>query len=561
MERSGRGLSEKSLRALAGARSFERGLSYLDAVSGVEVGDARVTASVHGTERYEVELDLSGAESVTGECDCPYGLEGNFCKHLVALGLTLLTQQETLPERRKAAQNRAQGLDAWLSGLSREDLLALVRGEITEDGPLRRRLELRAASARGDLAGVRARIRELLDIGPFTEYGYVAYADARAYSDQAGQAISAITALTASGRAADAIALAREAMRLLADAVESVDDSDGRLGRLGAGLADAHLEACRAARPDSDELARWLVAHVLGDIDDLTGVDPLDYEDVLGERGMAVLRELALGAWRANRTGWAEKYLVERLAKAGGDVDAVVAMHAADLAPSGHTHLVVAGELDTAGRCEEALSWAERGIQDVRDLAAVDTALVDYLCDRYTRADRGREAVVLRRDHFGARRTLFAYQQLRAAARAADCWQTERVEALALLRADAERPRERRQAGSVLVDVLLDDGDTDAAWRAATDTGADERQWLALADRARADRPADALGIYLRLAEPLTRQTGNTVYEQLVSLLLSMRDCHRRLGTQDECTAYVAALRTAHRRRRNLMRLMDDHGL
>jgi NAD(P)-dependent dehydrogenase (short-subunit alcohol dehydrogenase family) len=40
-----------------------------------------------------------------------------------------------------------------------------------EDRQLRRRLELRAASARGDLVGVRSRIRELLDIGPFAKYG------------------------------------------------------------------------------------------------------------------------------------------------------------------------------------------------------------------------------------------------------------------------------------------------------------------------------------------------------------------------------------------------------
>lgn len=203
--------------------------------------------------------------------------------------------------------------------------------------------------ARGDLAGVRTRIRELLDIGPFAQYGYVEYADARAYADQAGQAVSAIGALTGSGRATDAVTLAREAMRLLAEAVESVDDSDGGLGQAGADLADAHLAACRAARPEPEELARWLVGHVLGDYDSITDIDPLDYKDVLGELGMTVLRELATEAWRGDRTGWAQKYLMECLAKAGGDVDAVIAVHAADLAPNGHTHLVIARELDTAG--------------------------------------------------------------------------------------------------------------------------------------------------------------------------------------------------------------------
>ncbi|GGZ50816.1 SWIM zinc finger family protein [Streptomyces bluensis] len=555
-------LTEANLRALAGARSYERALGYLEAVSGVEVGDGWVTASVHGTERYEVELTLEGPGGLAGTCDCPYGLEGNFCKHLVALGLRVLAQRESLPRQREAAQERAQGLDRWLSALSKDELLALLREQIDEDRQVRRRLELRAASVRGDLATLRSGIRDLFDVGSFARYGYVEYADARAYADQAGQAVSSIRALTGSGRAADAITLASEAMRLLAEAVESVDDSDGWLSQIGAGLADAHLDACRAARPDPEELARWLVGHALGDLDDgLTDIDPLDYEDVLGEDGMAALRKLAVEAWRGNRRGWAEKYLMERLAKAGGDVDAVIAVHAADLASNGHTHLVIARELDTAQRSGEALRWAERGIRDTRDLAAVDTALVDYLCDLYTQADRLTDALTVRRDHFRARRTRLTYQQLRAAAQAADCWPAERGGALALLRDDAERRREGWYSGPVLVDALLDDKDFDAAWQASTETGADDRQWLTLADQAPADRSADALGVYLRLAEPLLKQTGNTVYEQIVSLLLRIRDCHRRLGTSHEFTAYVTALRTAQKRKRNLMRLMNEHGL
>ncbi|MEE4595294.1 hypothetical protein V2J94_25995 [Streptomyces sp. DSM 41524] len=556
------GLTEANLEMLAGPRSYERGLGYLDAVSGVEVGDGWVTASVHGTERYEVELTLDGPGGLSGQCDCPYGMEGNFCKHLVALGLTVLAQRESLPRQRKAARDRAQDLDGWLSALSKDSLLALVREQIAEDRQLRRRLELRAASARGDLVAVRARIRDLLDISPFAQYGYVEYADARAYADQAGQAVSAIGALTGSGRADDAVTLAREAMKLLADAVESVDDSDGWLGQVGADLADAHLEACSAARPDPEELARWLVGHALGDVDDgLTNIDPLDYEEILGEEGMAVLRKSAVEAWRGNRRGWAEKYLMERLAKAGGDVDAVIAVHAADLSPNGHTHLVIAHELDTARRFDEALRWAERGIHDARDLAAVDTALVDYLCDRYAQVDRLPDAVALRRDHFGARRTLLAYQQLGAAARAADCWPAEREGALALLRADAEQQQHSRYGGPILIDALLDDKDTDAAWQAATETGAHDQQWLTLADLARAARPADALGVYRRLAKPLTKETGNAIYEQLTSLLLSIRDCHRRLGTQDEFTTYLTALHADQKRERNLMRLLDQHGL
>ncbi|UUY50373.1 SWIM zinc finger family protein [Streptomyces yangpuensis] len=554
------GLTEAKLRALAGERSFERGLAYADEVSGVEFGDGWIRASVRGTERYQVELLLlGGRRNLAGTCDCPYGQEGNFCKHLVALGLTVIAQEADLPRRRKAARDRTRGLDAWLTGMSHADLLALVREEMAEDRNLRRRLELRAASARGDVAGIRSRIRELLDSGPFAQYGYVEYADVHAYADQALQAADAIRSVTASGRAADSIALAREAIGMLAAVVESVDDSDGRFGEIGVGLADAHHEACRAAGPDPEELAHWLVTHALDDAADLTDIDPLDYEDLLGERGMAALRRHAVEAWQANRTGWAEKHLMQRLAKSGRDIDTVIAVHAADLAPNGHTHLLIARELDTVGRTAEALEWAERGIRETEDLATVDTALIDHLADRYTWTGQPADAVTLRRDHFAARRTLLTYQQLRAAAIAAACWPTEREKALALLRADAERAD--ACGGRVLVDILLDEGDVDAAWRAASEYGAHDGQWLTVADRSRPTRPADALAVYIRLVTLLTHETGNRAYEQLVSLLLGIRECHRRLGTLDDFTAYITDLRAAQKRKRNLMRLMDDHGL
>lgn len=553
------GLTESELRELAGARSFERGHGYVDAVSGVEVDDDWISASVRGTDRYAVKLLPRGRGAPTGTCDCPYGQDGNFCKHLVALGLTVIARDADLPRLRESARDRASGLGTWLSGLSREDLVTLVQEEVGGDRQLRHRLELRAASDRGDLAGIRSRVRELLDTGPFAEYGYVEYADARAYADRAGQSVSAIRSLTASGRAVDAMTLAREVIGLLAEAVERVDDSDGGLGQLGADLAEAHHDACRAARPDPEELALWLVTHALDDAVDLTGLDPLDYEDLLGERGMAALRRYATGAWQADRTGWAEKDLMRRLAKSGRDIDTVIAVHAADLAPNGHTHLLIARELDTAGRPGEALEWAERGIREADDLAGAGADLVDHLADRYTRAGRSADVVTLRRDHFAARRTLLAYQRLRAAAGAAGCWPPERVKALALLRAEAD-PK-RPCSGQVLIDVLLDDQDIDAARQAATEFGAHDGQWLTLADHSRATRPVDALAVYLRLAAPLSRRTGDHVYKELVSLLLSIRDCHRRLGTLDGFTSYATDLRSAQKRKRNLMRLMDEHGL
>ncbi|WP_329050289.1 SWIM zinc finger family protein [Streptomyces violaceus] len=554
------GFGEDDLRALAGARSFERGLGYLDAVSGLEVGDGSVTAVVHGTDSYEVELALGGEDGLSAWCDCPYGQEGNFCKHCVAVGLTVLQRAKTIPHQRAAARARASGLEAWLTALPRDELLALVREQIAEDRRLRRRLELRAAAARSDLGTVRDRILALIDPRPFARYGYIEYADAPGYAQQVAEAAAALRALTTDGRAAQAVGLAEEAIRVLGEAYGEIDDSDGAVGQAAAAVAEAHLEACGAARTDPQRLAEWLAGQMLGDSNDVTDLDPLDYAEVLGPRGLARLRQLAAEARRRRPSGWAERYLMERLVKAEGDVDAVVALYAQDLDPSGATHLRIAEELESAGRADEALAWAERGLRDCADETHIDGRVADYVCARYAKAGRRADVVVVRRDRFRVERSLAAYQQLRSAAQAAQCWEAERVAALPALREDARRERGGWYGGPVLIDALLDDGDVDAAWREAVGL-ADDRQWEQLADLSRETHPAEALAVYMRLVERLKEPTGDRAYEHLARLLLGARDCHRALGTQEAFTDYLADLRAELKRRRKLMSVLDRHGL
>ena len=126
---------EADLQRVAGERSFGRGQGYLNAVGDLEIAVDQVTATVYGTDAYEVVLDL-GDDGLTGECSCPHGREGFFCKHLVAVGLTVLGRSGDIPAEQAAAAAKARSLEAWLDGLSRDDLLGLVR----EDRGLRRRL-------------------------------------------------------------------------------------------------------------------------------------------------------------------------------------------------------------------------------------------------------------------------------------------------------------------------------------------------------------------------------------------------------------------------------------
>ena len=550
------GFTEADLRGLAGSKSFERGQGYVDQVADLDIAGAEITATVSGTYDYDVCLVLDD-QGLRWSCSCPFGEEGFFCKHCVAVGLVALE-----PEGRgqiAATRARRDSVDAWLGSLPREDLLAELRELVAGDHDLRRRFELRAAAASGDTLAIRRTTREL--VTP-RRGGYIAYDEADGYADGVYEIAAAIDGLTRAGAGEQAIQAAREAIGELGRAFERLDDSNGSVRGAALELLATHLRACQGAPAEPESLAHYLARLVL---DDPHGIAPelSDYAGLLGPTGLRRLRERITAA---GADGPDRRHLMQSLLRAEGNVDGLVALRAASLDDRGWGHLVIADELDRAGRGDEALAWAERGL---REAERPDGRLVEYLADRYAEAGRTGDALALRRDRFAAERTLTGYQRLREAAVAAGRWPAEREQALARLAADARVPYPYpRPAGTldwtgpVLVDALLDDGDADAAWAAAADVrDTSPGQWLRLADLVAALRPADALAVYLRLVEPLRSHTGDKIYEQVARLLRSARACHQALGTTPDFERYLTLFRADQKRKPNLMRMLDRSGL
>ncbi|MEV5969330.1 hypothetical protein [Streptomyces sp. NPDC051921] len=56
-----------------------------------------ITATADGSDAYTVEPTEDEDGGLAGSCDRPYGREGNFCKHGVAVGLAVLGQAESVP--------------------------------------------------------------------------------------------------------------------------------------------------------------------------------------------------------------------------------------------------------------------------------------------------------------------------------------------------------------------------------------------------------------------------------------------------------------------------------
>ncbi|WP_344631404.1 SWIM zinc finger family protein [Streptomyces glaucosporus] len=560
------GFTEDDLRALAGDRSFRRGRTYLRAVEDLAADGDRITATVYGNDAYRVTL-LPAPGGLDGRCDCPYGQEGFFCKHCVAVGLRILALDEgpdgetggVIDRLRAETADRTRILEDWLESLDRARLLDLIREQLAADPEFARRMELRAAVERADREGahtVRHRVLRLLDTRPFEQYGVVDHRDAGAYAAQVAEAAHAVRSLARGPLAREAVSLAQEAVEALGEAAERIDDSGAGLARAADALAAAHLEACRSARPAPGDLAAWLASRLLGDTGHLPELDPADYRDVLGGTGWAALLRHVHRARRGSPPGREGRHVLERLLRAGGGVDVLIGEMAADPEPDGSTHLRIAEELDAAGRPGEALAWAERGLAErgtdegTGEPVPAFPPLVEYLVRRHREAGRHEDVLRVVRGHFRALGTLGAYRRLREAARAAGRWAEERPAAL-----------DRLDGTPVLVEALLDDGDADAAHDAASRLPAPLPLRVRVADAVRERRPADALAVYRRAVDRLRSRTGNAEYERMTEILLSARACHRALGTEDEFTAYLAELRTGQKRKRNLMRMLDEAGL
>jgi hypothetical protein len=553
-------LTRADVQRAAGRKSFDRARDYLGQVADLEITPAEITATVRGGRAYDVRL-RPGPRGLAGTCSCPQGQEGLFCKHCAAVGLVALEDgagQLSAGEPGPAAVARARraALAGWLESLSRPELLAELRGLLDGDRDLRRRFELRVAARGGDTGTVRRLALDLVR----PRRGYESDGDADRYLDGVREAAEAIAGLAGAGQAPEAIEIARAAIGLLTEAAGRAEPRYGGIKQAAGLLLAAHLRACQAAPPDPAELGRYL-AGLLGHED--LAPDLADYAGLLGDAGFASLGAAAARAHERDPGDEPARQVLEAALRAAGDVDGLVALHADELDGHGRGHLRIARELDQAGRPGDALGWAERALDEAPD---PDPALIDYLAGRYAAAGRTADVVALRRDRFAAEPALESYRALRQAAQDAGTWPAEREQARARLATDAERARFQLSrgwaTGPVLIDALLDDGDTGAAWAAAEGNRAvTPEQWLRLADAVARDRPADALGVYRRAIDQLRTMTGNDVYQRLAGLLLKARDCHVALGTSQDFRRYLVAFRTDQRRKRALMRILAEHGL
>jgi uncharacterized Zn finger protein len=126
-------LHVERVRALAGGAAFERGERYFRDRRVIEVSrrGGTVYGVVRGERSYRVRVWVKG-DGLAYRCDCPVGVEGNFCKHCVATALAWLAESPR--------DGELEELETALEACDRSRLIALLVELARDDALVARRL-------------------------------------------------------------------------------------------------------------------------------------------------------------------------------------------------------------------------------------------------------------------------------------------------------------------------------------------------------------------------------------------------------------------------------------
>lgn len=553
--------SRSEVMDLADAEVYARGVGYYrqGRVEPQDGNGGRHRATVRGSVPYTVELWVDSGRPLWS-CTCPYAEDGSFCKHVVAVALTLDggAADTLLDDLLQAAtdaptEDEDRLLLSHLDTLPWDRLAELVVEAANNDWRLRERLLAEAHAARGagpDLAHWRQR----LDVA-FAPYDdMVTYHEAFDWAREVEEVVDALGELCDAGHPQAAALLAEYAYHRADEAVGYVDDSAGHLSWIAQRLAELHHRACVEHAPDPVALAGRLVPLELSSTLDGFRRAAATYADVIGPDGLAEYRRLVEPRWyelRSQTGGRSLQLFTVReamvgLAMATDDPDALIAVYQ-DGGLGADAYLEIARMLVTAGRAEEAATWARDGLAAVASRPWQAAPLREFLARLLRGRGEPSAAVELYWDAFVRSPSLSAYRDL-------------------LEQAGDDAPAVKARAiegltpSGVLVEILAYEGEAERAWQVATQYGCDRQMWLTLARAREAAHPMDAAGVYEREVFEVVEDKNNAAYRQVVELLGRIRRLAGQAAQPRRFDDILRRVRTEHRRKRNLMQLIDEKG-
>ena len=597
----------------SGARSVARGQGYLRDVSGpVEFADGSYVAVVRGRENYYTRLYLRENGELESRCTCPVG---GRCKHAVAVALVCAGRLKNFGEIEKADMSqekwqkakdaldlegclgvRSEGpgqkdvgdeVDVFLNSLDRDGLRLLFDELMLEFVTLRphlqHRLELKRATT-GELVAKARKAIKAASSEPYNKW------DDDSFLPDYSPVRECFEHLRKAGDIKSLLALADELKERGESQAEYSDDEDGEIGGEVSKCMDVVERAVMESDMDAVEKVKWERRITAGDEWCLLEHMETSYMDVLKAEPEEWSRIadylLAEGADKHGKRS--AEYVCRALARAGR-VDEGVRVWV-DLLESHGCYPELVHYLMENGRTKDAEEWCRKGLGPDSFIRGEweCTRLRDEL--RAIAASDGdmRKAAGFDLDAFLSDPRKDTFDRLRAASSKVHAWPRVRDFILAYLekgdsvlrnkpwplpKTNAISPSTERRTfpmTGLLTDIAVAEkrgaaamrwykaccasgGDGEHAWYGFSDN----RRW-AVAEAAGKELPEESLKIFNEIIRENLPNPDYSCYLAIVRALAAMRTVMAQQKRLDEWRTRVDEIRTANKRRRSFVKMLDD---
>lgn len=578
-------LTEKMIRDRASDQSYEKGRAYYrsgaiydpsrQSVEGGIVLTAHCEGSTAPSYRLRVELDAGGVRSA--DCTCPYDWGGD-CKHIVALLLLYLHKRDEFSEQKQVGD--------LLADMERDSLVALISRLVERNPDLYDEIEMAIpmAEAGGSKPGdakkkrktqvseetYRKQVRRILKQ---SRYDYYDEWNKPAYLDDLEGILETAKKFLESGDAEGALIILRVLLEETLEDYEGEMDYNGDVAGfiqdLGMPMAEAILSL------DMDKKARKAlqesVEEMLDDLDEVIEESDLevilaaleyDWEelpdpdsqwDEYDEDDWMVFDMLQVARLNVlKRQGRSDEYLqLSQKADPHRYVLELLELGQVDEAIKAGKELrydseffSVAQKLREAGRLDEAITLAERGLKLKGNYAYEIGA---WLAPLEESQGRNEMALLAYRAAFDAHPAIELYRHIKR---------------LAGSKRESLRPALLKKArenyfSDTLVDIHLEEKEWDDAIKIAEKDFGSFRLLEKVADAVVTHRPDWVIRVAIEQAEGLIGRTQSNLYPAAAKWLERAKKAYRHKGQTAEWKAYIDNLRVVYARRPSLQKAIE----
>jgi uncharacterized Zn finger protein len=559
-------ISNDLLIRLAGEPAFNRGMDYFTGghVPGFKQKGNVITADVEGRKIYRVTLKWTQRQ-LDGACDCPASEGFDFCKHCVAVALTL---RESQAEQDKLVQGGAENrIKAYLLKQDKEQLANWLLELIETERSLFQQWSMRADGDLGilDAKALKKRITAAI---PYNRNLY-RYNQVRSYFAQVETVMDHLCEMAEQLPAEDTLKLVDYALQRIARALETIDDSGGfRLGPVEL-LQTTHINTCNRLDWPKQKISNYLLDIAFSNDIDLYPDIPAYYTDALGESGMAFFYDALQTRWDAlpplkQGAGFEEKgpylhlqYLLEQQARLADDKDAIIKLKQ-KTATTLYDYQGLAELSLKAGDYEAVKTWLEKcrtcSEKDYR--LRTDRIQVSLFKARalWTEALEQQWLIYVKSLDLADYRTVL---DLAESAGDKRDWRKKTIRLLQeQSRGRSLRHWEASQADKLL-EIHLHDEAIEDALAVANEERINPNLLLKLAWRV-SNEPEKAIPLFQSVIEYNIMRTNNDAYKYAINLLQEITGIMQSGQQKQQMSELLDHLRQKYRAKRNFIKWLND---